>query len=178
MRKDSDLDEEDIDSKDENRETAKRWATLFQALADGETIERQLINGGGDEEWVSVAMIDTDIPLENYRIAEPAKCRPFKSMDEFIETVEGMSINYEDLPQPPTIWVRAMDGDGRVCLVTMLLDDCCVIGDEEYDYEELFKEFVFFDGSPCGYTYYNEEDDEAEVKEREEEKRHANKTTS
>lgn len=57
-----------------NREKAKQWAELFTALAEGKTIERQMINAATDSyRWVQVDSITTIEELENYRIMQEAQ---------------------------------------------------------------------------------------------------------
>lgn len=76
------------------------------------------------------------------------KWRPFKDRNEFIEEYKrrfSLACNTNEIP---SMWIRAKTDS--IALVTYMTDEEVKIGDILITWKELFKDFTFIDGSPCG----------------------------
>jgi hypothetical protein len=157
----------------EQKEIAKKMLPVITAIAEGKTI--QFYNG---KEWVTETGVNlkeicNDIieNLAEYRIkpddefkpknklTETQKhCRPFKDNKELIETYKNLLeielgngfVHYHVLDKL-NIWVR-LKGTERESLITEIVPYGVTIGGnlDRTDFNVLFNDFEFLDGSPCG----------------------------
>lgn len=116
----------------EQKEIAKKMLPIIKAIADGKTI--QIHNG-----------------------KEQKRYRSFKDCDEMIEhyhekykSAVGCDIYFPPLYKP-NIWVREKDTE-RDYLIVEYVPYGVTLGGEinRIGLQELFDNFTFLDGSPCG----------------------------
>lgn len=157
----------------EQKEIAKKMLPVIKAIADGKTI--QFYNG---KEWVTVTGVNlkeicNDIieGLAEYRIKpddefkpknKPTETqkhyRPFRDNKELIETYKklleselGMGLVHYPAVDHLNIWVREKDTE-RDSLIVEYVPYGVTLGGEinRIGLQELFDNFTFLDGSPCG----------------------------
>lgn len=157
----------------EQKEIAKKMLPVIKAIADGKTI--QFYNG---KEWVTETGVNlkeicNDIieGLAEYRIkpddefkpknklTETQKhYRPFRDNKELIETYKNLleiELGRGGILYPAVdnfnIWVRLI-GTERESLITEIVPYGVTIGGnlDRIDFNVLFNNFEFLDGSPCG----------------------------
>lgn len=128
------------------REEAKKCIAVMQAYADGKAIQMEF-NGG----WV-----DKDGPKFNwaecgYRIKPAPIYRPFKDGEELVaEFCKRFGVTQTKFGLP-FIWVRGKGSALNTKALIEAIDDEGVsrYGDFLY-WDDLFEEYAFLDGSPCG----------------------------
>ena len=78
-----------------------------------------------------------------YLVEEPKekKFRPYKDTEELLSNYTAGT---------PLVWVRRKDDEKERSLIVEYSEHTVLIGAAYYSMEELFDEFVFLDGSPCG----------------------------
>lgn len=158
----------------EQKEIAKKMLPIIKAIADGKTI--QIYNVYNGKEWVTETGVDLkeicyDIieGLAEYRIkpddefkpknklTETQKhYRPFRDNKELIETYKKLletelgMVHYPSI-EHLNIWVR-LKGKERESLITEIVPYGVTIGGnlDRTDFNVLFNDFEFLDGSPCG----------------------------
>lgn len=157
----------------EQKGIAKKMLPVIKSIADGKTI--QFYNG---KEWVTETGINlkeicNDIieGLAEYRIkpddefkpknklTETQKhYRPFRDNKELIETYKellefelGKGLVHYPAVDNLNIWVR-LKGTERESLITEIVPYGVTIGGnlDRIDFNVLFNNFEFLDGSPCG----------------------------
>ena len=128
-------------------EEAKRRAELYSAVANGKTIQ-VLISSG---EWKDVKINELTCISENisFRIKPEPKYRPFKNKEECWS---------EMLKHQPFGWV--MGGKGYENFYHIEYVYSCnpynyhrvklSQNDMSFNYEHMFRDFTFIDGSPFG----------------------------
>ncbi|MBR6401813.1 MAG: hypothetical protein IKS48_00350 [Eubacterium sp.] len=147
-----------IDDPDYEFKIDDDFAELREAYKQGKTIQHMNLEG----DWV-----DCDVPgfsaNHSYRIkpeekkvqkslSNPDLYRPFKDTDELIAYWEK---HYGNGNRPehtmPLIWIKGKD-TGNVYLINGYEEGKCVYisADWWFDMEELFEQFKFLDGRPCG----------------------------
>lgn len=121
----------------------QRLMPIFQAMADGKTIQTKNGNGwidiDGDEEGLFLdTLIDTP---QSYRIKPEPKYRPFKGAEECWQEMQK---------HQPFGWVKAGESIRR--LITLVDVDRIQIGNQNlnWTYAQVFKKFIFMDGQPFG----------------------------
>lgn len=126
------------------REEAKQLLPIIQAYAEGKTI--QFLNGG---KWYDVYDTDFYQSPDKYRIKPGLKYRPFKSQEECWS---------EMLKHQPFGWVIG-GKDYKNFYHIEYVYSCNPYNyhrvklsqnDMSFNYEHLFRDFTFIDGSPFG----------------------------
>lgn len=122
-----------------NRQQAKELLPIIQGYVDGKKIEKRP-KGRYDVEWQ-----ETDLPAFNahtcdYRIKPEPKYRPFKDAEECWQEMQK---------HQPFGWVKASHGQ---FLITGLRKDGVAFGinDNWQDYNYMFNNYTFADGTPFG----------------------------
>lgn len=157
----------------EQKEIAKKMLPVIKSIADGKTIQFYNV-----KEWVTVTGVNlkeicNDIieGLAEYRIKpddefkpknKPTETqkhyRPFRDNKELIETYKklleselGMGLVHYPAVDNLNIWVR-LKGTERESLITEITPYGITIGGnlDRTDFNVLFNDFEFLDGSPCG----------------------------
>ena len=127
------------------REEAKRMLPIMQAYADGKTIEMLCYN----DEWKKVDEPSFKVDPKYYRIKPELKYRPFKTKEEcwgemlkhqpFGWVIGGK--DYENFYHIEYLYSCNTYNYHRVKLSQ---------NDMSFNYEHLFRDFTFIDGSPFG----------------------------
>lgn len=124
-----------------NREKAKSFLPLIQALAEGKTI--QMLDENNN--WTDSLSINVEYDSpEVYRIKPEPKCRPFNNARECWEEMQK---------HQPFGWVKCKDGS-----TTNKFMYICDISDKdatfnnciEFTYDDFLEDYVFADGTPFG----------------------------
>ena len=127
------------------REEAKRMLPIIQAYADGKTIEMLCCN----DEWKKVDEPSFKVDPKYYRIKPGPKNRPFKTKEECWS---------EMLKQQPFGWVIGGKDHENFYHIEYVYS-CNPYNyhkvklsqnDMSFNYEHLFRDFTFIDGSPFG----------------------------
>lgn len=129
------------------REEAKRRAELYSAVANGKTIQ-VLISSG---EWKDVKINELTCISENisYRVKPESKYRPFKTKEEcWSEMLKHQPFgwviggkDYENFYHIEYVYSCNPYNYHRVKLSQ---------NDMSFNYEHMFRDFTFIDGSPFG----------------------------
>lgn len=130
------------------REEAKQLLPLIQAYVEGKEIEFK----GGDEKWCVVdAPTFEPYYIKYYRIKGAGTFRPFNSADEcFNEMLKHQPVGWlvrkdKDCDEHIHIAYIMTSDDRDERIIVHLQSDCDV-----YNEQELFEQYNFVDGSPCG----------------------------
>ena len=122
----------------------QRLLPIFQAMADGRTI--QVKNGNG---WIDIDGDEDGLNLDSligypdcFRIKPKPKYRPFANAEECWE---------EMLKHKPFGWVK-LKATRKYFIYKAIGDFFAVVGlnDRPTNYDELFEEYIFSDGVPFG----------------------------
>ena len=127
-----------------NKDMIKKLAEILQAYLAGKEIEfySSILN-----EWKPAFITDVSNlikNIDNYRIKQEVKYRPFKNLKECLEEMQC---------HIPYGWIKTDNNVHR--LITLLDEDRTLIGTQEtsWTYEKLFESFTFMDGKPFGVRY-------------------------
>ena len=127
------------------REEAKRMLPIMQAYADGKTIEMLCYNN----EWKKVDEPSFKVDPKYYRIKPELKYRPFKTKEEcWSEMLKHQPFgwviggkDYENFYHIEYVYSCNPYNYHRVKLSQ---------NDMSFNYEHMFRDFTFIDGSPFG----------------------------
>lgn len=127
------------------REEAKRMLPIMQAYADGKTIEMLCYN----DEWKKVDKPSFKVDPKYYRIKPELKYRPFKTKEEcWSEMLKHQPFgwviggkDYENFYHIEYVYSCNPYNYHRVKLSQ---------NDMSFNYEHMFRDFTFIDGSPFG----------------------------
>ena len=127
------------------REEAKRMLPIMQAYADGKTIEMLCYN----DEWKKVDESSFKVDHKYYRIKPELKYRPFKTKEEcWSEMLKHQPFgwviggkDYENFYHIEYVYSCNPYNYHRVKLSQ---------NDMSFNYEHMFRDFTFIDGSPFG----------------------------
>ena len=127
------------------REEAKRMLPIIQAYADGKTIEMLCYN----DEWKKVDEPSFKVDPKYYRIKPELKYRPFKTKEEcWSEMLKHQPFgwviggkDYENFYHIEYVYSCNPYNYHRVKLSQ---------NDMSFNYEHMFRDFTFIDGSPFG----------------------------
>ena len=127
------------------REEAKRMLPIMQAYADGKTIEMLCYN----DEWKKVDEPSFKVDHKYYRIKPELKYRPFKTKEEcWSEMLKHQPFgwviggkDYENFYHIEYVYSCNPYNYHRVKLSQ---------NDMSFNYEHMFRDFTFIDGSPFG----------------------------
>ena len=127
------------------REEAKRMLPIMQAYADGKTIEMLCYN----DEWKKVDEPSFKVDPKYYRIKPELKYRPFKTKEEcWSEMLKHQPFgwiiggkDYENFYHIEYVYSCNPYNYHRVKLSQ---------NDMSFNYEHMFRDFTFIDGSPFG----------------------------
>ena len=118
------------------REQAKHLAEIFNAYAEGKTIEVYL---GGKWEEIIPDKYYFDIEDECYRIKKTPNYRPFKNAKEFLEEMQK---------HQPVGWLVSYKA---FSIITSFNNEVIEFGNSNYKFEEiLINGITFADGKPFG----------------------------
>lgn len=135
------------------QEKARVWLPLIEAVANGKTIQWHKED---TDEWIDQALHDIDLcgdSPDEYRIKPTVTYRPFKDGNELVaEFCKRFGVERKTWGMP-FIWVK----DTQPALIASFGTDAVlrettahVAGRSWKDFDALFKDFTFLDGSPCG----------------------------
>lgn len=126
-----------------NKDNAKEYIKLLQALLDGEEIEYLDFSHNGKEKWVSVDSLCFVNP-SRYRIKPKPKpeYRPF-TFDEFLDLVLSKKFILKFYYHPNTF-----------CAITTFGKDYITVSDTDYSYKQALDLFILVledkKEQPCG----------------------------
>lgn len=90
------------------------------------------------------------------KVTAEDKCRPYKDTDEMLEDFKsragyysGVSFASENPMLHISIWIKNKK-TGCLCLVTDYLERIVFCSENRYTVEELFDNYTYLDGTPCG----------------------------
>ena len=130
--------------------TTKEKIEIMQAYEDGKKIEGRSISC---REWVECSSNTEPIwnwALYDYRIKPESTYRPYKDTEEMIADFKKR-FNAKVPPYAmPIIWVKRKDGSNLAKLITGFRDKWVEIIIAVYDMHNLFVDYTYLDGSPCG----------------------------
>ena len=127
------------------REDAKEFLPIIQAYAEGKTIQ---IKDSGDGGWYDMTgLIKFDGLPGIYRIKPEETYKPYKDCDEMIaDFMERFNITVPPCTMP-SIWVKS-NNDKE--FITGFDDSNVRINVTWYTLDDLFEDYTYLDGSPCG----------------------------
>lgn len=134
-----------------------------RAYAEGKQIQHvsysnDWIDCKGEPDWENESNFRIKPEEPKSRQQKPEKkYRKFKDTDELIKTWEekmnkflGINESFVDTDLcPPSIWVRTKHNKST-CLITRFDYRSVFVDDEHHDMADLFNNFEFLDGTPCG----------------------------
>lgn len=124
-----------------NREKAKSFLPLIQALAEGKTI--QILDENNN--WTDSLFINVEYTSpEVYRIKPDPKYRPFNNARECWEEMQK---------HQPFGWVKCKDGSttNKFMFICDISDKDAVFNNcIEFTYDDFLEDYVFADGTPFG----------------------------
>ena len=126
--------------------TTQEKIEVMKAYEDGKTIQSYDIE---QDKWVNCHNPTWNWLGFDYRIKPESKYRPYKDTDEMIADFKKR-FNAKVPPYAmPMIWVR--NKTFKDCrLITVFRDKVVMIIVSGEDMKELFKDYTYLDGSPCG----------------------------
>lgn len=126
--------------------TTKEKIEVMKAYEEGKTIQAFDLEQG---KWVNCHNPTWNWLSFDYRIKPESKYRPYKDTEEMIEDFKKR-FNAKVPPYAmPMIWVR--NKTFKDCrLITVFRDKVVMIIVSGEDMKELFKDYTYLDGSPCG----------------------------
>lgn len=125
-----------------DRQQAKNLLPIIQAFIEGKTIEGKRISDDASK-WSKVFFPTFNTNIFEYRIKPEPKYRPFANREECWQ---------EMLKHQPFGWVKTYHGQ---FVITEIRDGKAIIGliglnDRLLDFDYIFKEYTFADGTPFG----------------------------
>lgn len=122
-----------------NRQQAKELLPIIKAFAEGKTIEKKH-KLEEENKWTEVNLPTFNVALNDYRIKQTGKYRPFKDREECWN---------EMIKHQPFGWLKASHGH---FLITGIKDIgvCFGINDNFQSYRYMFENYTFTDGTPFG----------------------------
>ena len=121
---------------------------VMQAFKDGKTIEHKSRDG---DKWFEVSTPSWNWWEYDYRVKEEPKYVPYENTEELIEDFCKRSGAKRSPMGEPFIWVEyKAEVNIAKCLITSFTDSFAYISSKKYSLSELFDDFTFLDGSPCG----------------------------
>lgn len=129
--------------------TTKEMIEVMQAYERGEQIEYRIKDFMRDDEWsLSTESPDWDWRTTDYRVKPKPTYRPYKDADEFLSAQKehGMYIrpkNNADRYELPT----SIDDEKVVFILPTNTSNAYAVC---YHYDNLLKDKVWQDGTPCG----------------------------
>lgn len=131
--------------------TIEEMIAVMQAYADGKKI--QLLVG---EHWKDIEHPDWNWDYDDYRIKPEGRCeyRPYYNSDEFAEDqkTHGPYIKLKSIPAPTILFLPSIVGPSYIVSQKYTSEGLLT---EKYD--EVFKKYVWQDGTPCGVMEGGEE---------------------
>lgn len=123
-----------------DRNQAKEFYPILQAFAEGKTVQSRCIKGDKSL-WYDDEDPSFDDDFE-YRIKPESKYRPFANAEECWT---------EMLKHQPFGWVK-LKATRKYFICKAIGDFFAVVGlnDKPTNYDELFEEYIFADGTPFG----------------------------
>lgn len=123
-----------------DRERAKELLPLIQAFAEGKTIEYY-----SNDNWMEYDNLLFTEKVQNYRIKEKPKYRPFKDAEECWQEMQK---------HQPFGWVKDKEKGYKVA-ITRVNDDentgiMAINGISEWTLEGIMDFYTFSDGTPFG----------------------------
>ena len=109
--------------------------------------------GSTRNEWMNMDPIGWFDTYE-YRVKSNKVWRPFKSIEELKDTWYKRVVDCELIPFiEPMIWVRSKSNTTSTYLITQFCGNVGVVhifGSMDTSLEQLFDDYTFLDGTPCG----------------------------
>ena len=127
--------------------TTAEMIEVMKAYEEGKKIEYY---NSVCEDWTLLQGIPVwDWDYSDYRIAEEKKYRPYKDTNEMIDDFCKRSGTKRSEMGEPFIWVK--NGDYKR-LITAFDDYTCRISGAFWNMVNLYENFTYLDGSPCGIS--------------------------
>lgn len=130
--------------------TTKEKIEVMKAYAEGKKIQ---IRDRGLRVWTDWGLSlepDWNWGSYDYRIKPDSTYRPYKNTEEMIEDFKKR-FNAKVPPYAmPMIWVKRKDGSNLAKLITGFRDKWVEIIISVWDMHNLFEDYTYLDGSPCG----------------------------
>ena len=129
--------------------TTQEKIEVMKAYLDGKKIQWKFKSCSGWDDLDPCKEPHWNWDMNDYRIKPGSKYRPYKDTDEMIEDFKKR-FNAKVPPYAmPMIWVR--NKTFKDCrLITVFRDKVVMIIVSGEDMKELFKDYTYLDGSPCG----------------------------
>lgn len=123
---------------------------VMTAYAEGKKIEQlEIIDRSIG--WKEIQIPMWDWVGFDYRIKEEPKYRPYENTEEMIEDFCERSGAKRSNMGEPFIWVEyKAEVNIAKCLITSFTDSFAYISSKKYSLSELFDDFTYLNGSPCG----------------------------
>lgn len=135
-------------------ETTQQKIEVMRAFEEGKKIECKS-KGLDWKEWILPQEPAWNWAECDYRVKEEPKYRPYKNIEELFndwaEKTHSIPANMEKYVRP-LIWVKKeCCGDYYEGLIILYYPNGQIkIGEQIFNLAELFYNFTFLDGSPCG----------------------------
>lgn len=113
------------------KENAHEYLPFVQALAEGKEIEMSNLS----MQWMSITSPSFDLEPERYRIKPEKKLVPFTWDDR------GLLMGK---------WIVDKEDNTYISMIITIDLESISLNYNSFTYEELFDNFTFLDGSPCG----------------------------
>ena len=86
-----------------------------------------------------------------YFVEEPEEdtYRPYKNIDEMIEDFGKRGNDWRYAPRP-LIWVKEKDNGSEYLITGFCTDNSVIIDNISIDFSDLFEDYTYLDGTPCG----------------------------
>lgn len=129
--------------------TTQEKIEVMKAYAEGKKIQIKERNSGNWRDYGDILAPEWNWGDYDYRIKPEPTYRPYKDTEEMIEDFKKR-FNAKVPPYAmPMIWVR--NKTFKDCrLITVFRDKVVMIIVSGEDMKELFKDYTYLDGSPCG----------------------------
>lgn len=132
----------------------KENVKAYKAFQEGKLIEKAILSLDENGEWQDAWKV-TDKPdfINNtLRVAqEREKYRPFSTNQELLDTWASKIKRQVGNLFMPLIWVREKE-ENTVSMINAFIEDnvVSIAAGDIIELDELYKQYTFLDGSPCG----------------------------
>ena len=120
--------------------TIQEMKEILAAIEQGKKIQYQMANPDDPDKWCGYAGNTPNFFAFCYRIKPEKKWRPFKDTAELFAHNNGSKI----------LWLKDKDTCWRRMVTFYSETEIAFSNDAEFTMEEVFNEFTFADGRPCG----------------------------
>lgn len=125
--------------------TTQEKIEVMKAYAEGRKIQYRNKDGEFWMDWPYSIEPSWDWFHQDYRIKPENKYRPYKDTDEMIEDFKRRAEIATSEMSLPLIWVKSKADGYRY-----LLSDFGTASVDAVGFSDLFDDYTYLDGSPCG----------------------------